>query len=62
MPGPKIGQAEKWAKECDRRARILRSGKVLDEEYTEDPDEVSPCLICGEPKPNREACPTCRSF
>lgn len=26
----------------------------------EDPEEVAPCLVCGEPKPNREACPTCQ--
>lgn len=30
------------------------------EDYTEDPEEVAPCLVCGEPKPNREACPTCQ--
>lgn len=29
-------------------------------EYSEDPEEVAPCLVCGEPKPNREACPTCQ--
>lgn len=27
-----------------------------DDEYVEDPDEITPCLICGDPIPNRLTC------
>lgn len=29
------------------------------EAEAEDPNEVAPCLVCGEPKPNSESCPSC---
>ncbi|MFH2072622.1 MAG: hypothetical protein ABIJ75_07225 [Actinomycetota bacterium] len=30
--------------------------KPAEEPYVEDPDEITPCIACGEPGPNREAC------